>query len=212
MPTVIWYVSATPIGTYIRISNIRFLQMAAWIPCAIGTAWFFEWAYTRMKPWMIGSFFVGIFVLTLVGYPWAIQNEYQKLSGGDAFQFPTKGYMQAIGFIKTITKQDDVVLALPLTGQIIPSYVNRTVYTGSELFYTKDLSRKMDETWAFYHATPLCDAYSLVQKNNIRVVFYGFDEQQAGNAVFSYPFLRLVGSFGTTQLFTVSDDQPKECN
>jgi hypothetical protein len=106
-------------------------------------------------------------------------------------------------FTRTITKPNEVVLALPLAGQIIPSYTDRTVYVGNMEFYTQNLSHKMDQTWAFYNGIPVCDAFRFLKGNNITAVFDGFDEKNTGNAVLRYPFLTLAKTFGVTDVFSV---------
>jgi hypothetical protein len=200
---LLWYVWVTPLSRYVSISNIRFLQVAIWIPLAIGTGYSIEYIIKRF-PFFVGMIVcICLAILTFSGYPKSIQTESGRVFGGYEFQFPKRGYIDALKFTRLITNVNDVVLALPLAGQIIPSYANRTVYVGNMEFYTQSLSHKMDNAWAFYVGIPLCEAHMFVTKNRIMTVFYGYDEQKAGDAVLKYPFLKLAGTFGETKVFAV---------
>ena len=200
----IWYLLGTRFGPLVSISNLRFLQVAVWLPLAVGAGIAVEKIIT-CTPRIVGILVCLLLLfITFLGYPMSIQAETRKVYGDYDFQFPKKGYLDAIRFMRTITDPEDVILAMPLAGQIIPTYTNRTIYVGSKEFYTKDLSHKMDEAWAFYGGIFPCDAFSFVENNRITAVFYGFDEKNAGDAVTRYPFLIKKGEFGETEVYGVN--------
>jgi hypothetical protein len=200
---IIWYLWGTPMSAWVSISNIRFLQVAVFLPLAVGAGTAVEHIVLH-TPRIVGVFVcVFLCVLTFLGYPMSIQTETGRVFGGYEFQFPKSGYIDALKFTRVITNVNDTVLALPLAGQIIPSYANRTIYVGNMEFYTQDLSHKMDSAWAFYVGIPVCKAYSFTKENRITTVFYGYDEKTAGDAVTRYPFLKKAGTFGETEVYSV---------
>jgi hypothetical protein len=177
------------------------LQVAVFLPLAVGAGFAGEYCIARINRIIVILVCIFFLTITFVGYPVSVLGEIRKVYGGEYFQFPKRGYVDAMKFVRTITSINETVLALPLTGQMIPSYANRTVYVGNKEYYTKDLSKKMDDTWVFYKGIPMCEAFLFVKNNKIHTIFYGFDEQKAGDAVTRYPFLKRAGVFGETEVF-----------
>jgi hypothetical protein len=210
IPQIVRALSVSQFSRFVVISNVRFLQMAVWVPLAVGVGWVFEFLVAHLHRAFVFVIVILLLGVTLYGYPTALKVERMRVFGAYEFQFPTYGFLDAIAFVRTVTHPDDVVLALPLAGQIIPSYTDRTVFVGNERFYTNNLGKKMDAAWLFYKGMPVCAAYNLLVQNRIHTVFDGFNEQNTGNAILSYPFLRQAGDFGGTKVFVVSE-KPAEC-
>jgi hypothetical protein len=101
------------------------------LPLAVLAGISIEWMVTHMP--RVVSFVVCLLILlvTFMGYPLSLATESNRIYGAYDFQFPKRGYIAAMKNLRTITGKDDIVLALPLAGQIIPSYANRTVYVGN---------------------------------------------------------------------------------
>jgi len=205
LPHIVWYLLGTPFLPWIHISNVRFLQTAVWLPLAVGAAWALEIIGARAGKIALTLTFIFIAALTFVGYPNSFIADRQKVYGAVEFMYPEISYIDAIKSLRTFTKEGNVILSLPMAGQIIPSYTNRTIYVGNEEYYTKDVSSKMDAAWAFYSGISPCTAFKFATDNRISTVFYSFDEITAGNAVYSYPFLTKAAQFGKTVVFTVNN-------
>lgn len=203
----------------LAVANTRFLQVAVWVPLAVLGAWGLEAVYRKFGRIAFTVFLIVLAVLTFAGYPQAIRFQSQKVFGAADFSYPTKGFMDAIMYLRDVVKPDETVWSLPLAGQIIPSYINRVVYTGNELFYTKDLDFKMRTSWGLYHGdlSP-CDAYRLMKQYRVKAVFYGFDEQHAagdpagvGTTLRKFPFLLPWKRFDTTSVYLFTDTPPTGC-
>ncbi len=194
------------------ISNIRFLQVAIWIPLSIFAAYGMVYIGKRVSKFVLIILSLSLFVITFVGYPATITEQISHMYFTQEYQYPDPGYIAGIQALKTITSPSEHIMTLSLGGMTIPTYINRTVYVG-QIVYTPDIDNKLATSWKFYSgALPVCDAYTLVMKNHIGAVFYSFDEKQAGDAVYYYPFLQPWDSYGTTKIFKVINVAPEGCS
>ncbi len=193
------------------ISNIRFLQMAIWLPLGVlGAYGFFDiWKHLGKAA---GVIILTVFLfLTFVGYPATINEQIHHIYFTYDYSYPKKGYLEAIGKLAQITSKDQTVLSLSLGGMTIPMYVDRTSYVG-QVVYTPDLNAKMAASWQFYKGMSSCEAYKFLKKNRVGAVLYSFDERNAGDAVHFYPFLQSWNRYGDTEIFTVVQSPPAGCN
>ncbi len=197
----------------LSVSNIRFLQMAPWIPMSILASKFIAYLSTIRFGRIISAAFIGAYlIITFIGYPSSLKEQVANVFMDERFVYPSRGWISAIQALDGITKPGENILALPLAGRMIPTYTNRRVYVNSIHSYTKDLDRKLSLVWNFYHGTlPVCDGYHLVKDNGITAVFEGYDEKDQGNAAIGYPFLALVRSFDTTNVYRFTDVKPAGC-
>ncbi len=193
------------------ISNIRFLQMAVWIPLSIFGAYGF-WFLWKKSSLVLRLLLIGILsFLTFVGYPITIEEQLSHMYFSAEYQYPQLGYLQGVRALADITQLNQSIMSLSLAGMTIPTYINRTVYVG-QLVYTPDIDKKLSLAWSFYKGSMSpCEAYKLIKKNNIGSVLYSFDEKNAGDAVKFYPFLQPWNSYGDTQLYKVVDVAPAGC-
>lgn len=193
------------------ISNIRFLQVAVWIPLSIFAAYGVSAMAKKLPQMVMGGIGIVLFTLTFIGYPATIAEQVSHMYFTSQYQYPERGYLQGIEALKTITTPSQSIMSLSLAGMTIPTYINRSVYVG-QVVYTPDIDKKLSLSWKFYSGgLPICEAYELVMKNSIGAVFYSFDEQQAGEAVKYYPFLQPWNTYGSTQIFDVVDVNPEGC-
>ncbi len=193
------------------ISNIRFLQVAVWVPLSILGAVGFSTALQILPSVLRILVIAAMVVLTFVGYPSTVSEQIAHVYFGRDYQYPDIQYVSAIRELGAITKPGEAIMSLSLAGMTIPTYVNRSVYVG-QVVYTPELDKKLAVSWSFFAGTMSpCEAYMLVKTNNIKAVFFSADERQAGNAVSRYLFLQPWNTFGMTTVYTVVDVPPIEC-
>jgi len=200
--------SSIPYFRLFTISNVRLLQMAIVVPSAILSAASLMWVFHRFGK-ITGSVLLILFIsLTILPYPYTIIKQSTHLFGGLDYQYPTIGWMKAVG---SLAGGNGAVLSLPFAGCTITATSNRTVYVGREV-YTINLGQKTDLAFQFYQGTmPLCQAYNLLSDARITDIFYGYDEKTAGGDFTRYPFLQLKKDFKDTQIFSFSEKKPMEC-
>jgi len=193
------------------ISNIRFLQVALWVPLAILGAYGLAFIFRRNGK-IAGAVTLCIFIfLTFAGYPATIQEQVSHIYFSSEYLYPKKGYLEGLSALGTVTKPDGNILSLSLAGMTIPMYVNRTSYVG-QVVYTPQLDEKMKLSWKFFAGgMGACEAYTFLKTNRIGAVFYSFDEANAGGNIRNFPFLQSWNRYGETEVFTVVDSPPAGC-
>lgn len=203
----------------IAIANTRFLQVAVWVPLSILSGYFLSWLHSSFPKRVFAVTTVIITIVTLAGFPQSIRFQREKIYGSPYVTWPTPGYQEAIASLRDLVKEDETIWSLPLAGEIIPGFINRTVYTGNENYYTKDLKRKTDTAWGLYHGNlDNCIIYREMKESRVKAVFYSFDEQKAagdqtgeGKRLREIPFLMPWKGFGDTAIFLFVDARPEEC-
>ena len=193
------------------ISNIRFLQVAVWVPLSILAAYGVSFVWKRASLPIRMVFVCVVLTLTFVGYPSTIAEQISHMYFSANYQYPDPTYLSAMTHLSDITKKNESILSLSLAGMTIPTYINRTVYAG-QIVYTPDIDAKLGRSWKFFSgALSDCEAYALVKDNHIGAIFYSFDERNAGDAVRKYVFVQPWNSYGDTQIFSVIDVTPEGC-
>lgn len=193
------------------ISNIRFLQVAIWVPLSILGAVGFT-TVLRILPSVLRILVIAaMVVLTFIGYPATLSEQISHVYFSREYQYPNTEYVTAIRELRAITKPGEAIMSLSLAGMTIPTYINRPVYVG-QVVYTPELDKKLAVSWSFFAGTMSpCEAYTLLKTNRITAVFFSADERQAGNAVSIYSFLQPWNTFDTTTIYTVVDVPPVGC-
>ena len=200
--------SSIPFFRLFTISNVRLLQMAIVVPLAILSTSSLIWVFHCFGK-ITGSVLLILFIsLTILPYPYTIIKQSTHVFGGFDYQYPTVGWMQAVG---SLAGGNGAVLSLPFAGCTIARASNRTVYVGREV-YTINIGQKTDLAFQFYQGTmPFCQAYAFLSSNMITDVFYGYDEQKAGKGFTGYPFITLASDFNDTQIYRFTGQKPAEC-
>ncbi len=197
-----------PLLRAIPISNVRFLQHAVWIPLGVLAVSGFEIIRKKFgKP--ASAFVVLVFcILTAVGYPNGFTAYSATLPVVNDYDAPTKEWGDAIGALGELPQGR--VFAMQFTSFYIPGLTGRGVYAGRE-YITLKHSEKAANAYQFFRGMDECIAYTLLTTSGFTGVFYGFDEQKAGEAVWSYSFLDVVKRFGNTVVFRVIEQQTPDC-
>lgn len=196
LPASVRFWSAFP------ISNIRFLQVAPWVPLAALSALTIGWIRKRASVHIWGIVLIALIVITLAGYPYAFFGPYWKrFSVADDFSAPTIAYMDAM---RSLQGGQGAVLSLSHAGSMIPAYTGRTVVAGHEVM-TPSFETRAGGAYVFFAGNAgVCDAYAFVRAHHVSDVFWGFDERQAGaGKVISYPFLTVKHEFDGGSIFAV---------
>jgi hypothetical protein len=200
--------------TFIRehpISNIRFLQVAIWVPLGILSAHAVVYLWQQYGKRIAIATLVVFMLLTFVGYPASINGQVNHMYFSAEYTYPKVGYIQAVKALGSVVKPGQVTLSLSLGGVTTPMYINRTTYVG-QVVYTPDREAKMKKSWAFYHGDMhVCEAFAFVKENRVGAVLYSFDEQHAGQAVKFYSFLQPWNTYGETTIYSVVDSKPPGC-
>ena len=194
------------------ISNIRFLQVALWVPLGILAAFGLQAIWKRWGK-LAGPIVLVLFaVLTFAGYPGAMKSQINQVYFSSEYTYPKVGYIKGIGALASVTRPDQATLSLSLGGVTTPMYINRTAYVG-QVVYTPDRETKLKRSWEFFHGDmAACDAYKFLKNNSIGAVLYSFDEHNAGDSVKFYPFLQPWNTYGETTVYTVVDSPPEGGN
>lgn len=196
--------NALSITRFLPISNIRFLQVVVWVPLAILSSYTLVFLRDRFGKKLFTGILVLLAVLTFVGYPQSFAAIRTERFAINPFQTPEVTWFEAIRTMDDIVPQDGVVLSLPFAGNFIPSYTGATVYVGHR-FMTPDFVGRLEDAWSFYRGkTEACEAYRFLRDRRVTHVFYGFDEQQAGESITGYGFLEPVIRKGTTTVYAVN--------
>ncbi|OGG08895.1 hypothetical protein A2154_03840 [Candidatus Gottesmanbacteria bacterium RBG_16_43_7] len=196
----------------LAVSNIRFLQVAIWVPLALAAAKTIYIIRRRFGFWVSAGLWTVLAALTFIGYPASMRTEAQKLYAGWYFSYPTDRFMSAVRSLAEITLPAETVLAMPLIGQIIPGYINRTVYTSGQIYQTYNIDEKMGKAWRFYRGELSdCEAYRLLKDNRIKSIFYGYDERNIGEGVKSYSFVLPWKDYSEVAVYRFIDAKPVEC-
>jgi hypothetical protein len=190
----------------IPLSNVRFLQMAPWIPLGLLTAhglWWFKKHVPR--PVFVITLAVLAF-LTFIGYPSSLQAQVREASVVNNFETPPTDWHRAMTYIEE--EKLGPTMALQHASVYIPAFTGETVYVGRQ-FISQFFEAKAQAAYLFFAGMDACEAYNLVSVNDVRSVFYGFDEGNAG--VLTYPFLTEEKRFGETIVYRVLDTRQQGC-
>ena len=195
----------------LAFSNIRMLQVSLWVPFSILSVYALDFIKHKFGSTVFLVTMTTIIFLTFVGFPETLKTQSTKLFGSNVLMYPSESWMEAIKSFSSIEPKGKAILSLPLAGEFIPPYSGRTVYVGQEV-YTPDHKKKMDLSWQFYRGLiDKCHAYNLVKDNNIGIVFYGYDEKNAGSAIKTYPFMLPYKKIGETEIYLFTDVRPVGC-
>lgn len=183
------------------ISNIRFLQTALWLPISILAANAIGYIRAKWGNTVIVILLAGFAGITLFGYPMSLRTQITELSYFEPYHEPSVDWVAAIRSLDLL-KESGPVLSLHWAGALIPTYSARTAYVGNDVI-TPDYNQKMGSAYRFYSGLPVCDAYKIITDEKVAAVFYGYDEEQRGDAIFNYPFLKERSKNGNTIIFAV---------
>jgi hypothetical protein len=198
-----------PLTSFFPISNIRFLQVVVWVPLAILSSYILVFLRDRFGKKIFAGILAFLAVLTFIGYPQAFAAIRTERFGSNPYQAPEMSWFEAIREMDTTVPSDGVILSLPYAGNYIPSYTGVTVYVGHR-FMTPDFVGRLEQSWAFYSGKMgECEAYRFLRDQRITHVFYGFDEQQAGETITGYGFLEPVIQRGSTTNYVFIPEQSR---
>ena len=199
-----------PLISSLPVNNIRFLQMALPVPLSLLSSVTLLFIRKQFGKWVFFTLCIIIVFLTVVSFPASLVTQIRYMHNGPSFQYPTKGWMDAVLSLEK-GRKDTVVLSLPFAGTAIAGYVNRTVYIG-RAGSTINFSPKTDLAWSVYKGSmPVCETFDFLTHNRIDEVFIGYDEKTVGGDLTRYPFLRLSRDYGDTQIFSFTEKKPMEC-
>jgi len=125
---------------------------------------------------------------------------------GDSTMFEPAAVVQAAHWLATIQGADDIVLALPLTGNELAADIRGRVYVGHGMA-TFDFSAKQRAAETFYRATGnRQDRAAFLVANHIRYVFYGPEERRlSGPDPFAGLPLRVVYQSSEVTIFQLEN-------
>lgn len=189
-----------PLLRQIPISNVRFLQHAVWIPLGVLAVAGLEAAVARFGHAVGVVCLVMVLAVTFIGYPNAYAAYDALLPVANDYDAPRQEWGQGMQALRELPPGP--IFAMKFTSTYIPGLAGRFVYFGRE-FITLQYETKAGNAYTFFRGMDTCEAYDLLKANKFAGVFYGFDEQTAGIAVGSYPFLKPFKSFGSTTIYAV---------
>jgi hypothetical protein len=138
--------------------------------------------------------------LTFIGYPNAYAAYDGLLPVVNEYDTPKQEWGQAMVALRELPPGP--IFAMKYSSTFIPGLAGRFVYFGRE-FITLQYELKAGKAYTFFRGMDFCEAYNLLKANTFAGVFYGFDEQTAGTAVTTYPFLKPWKTFGSTTIYSV---------
>lgn len=216
-PIVAWAIGVPLVVLLMLVKPIqhplRFTEMAAYIPLGLLTAYVcmraFQFLQKKKVSPVVGSVVMTFpFLFILYGglamyhqYLWQKDFVDQKIIAGwpaipmnNYIVYPSKGFIDAIGFIDSSTDTQSIILTELTAGNFIPARTGRRVYVGHENTSYKE--EKLVLAKEFYQGkTDPKAAYAWMQKEGITHVFVGPEEKLDMTGVdlpTVYPFLRQV--------------------
>jgi len=120
--------------------------------------------------------------------------------------YPSRGFMNAIDFIKTQLPKDSVIFSDMTAGNYIPAYAGKNVFVGHDNTVNKE--EKYDRMQAFFRGyLSSNEAYQLIRTYGVTHVFVG--PQEIGIVGYrdpktTYPFLRQIYSSSDIQIYEVN--------
>jgi len=177
------------------LSTLRFFQTPAYIFLAIGSSELIITLFNKIKAHYLKLltliFVLLITIISIPSYIISFRNQFNEFQPWFWNIYPTKGYVNALMWLKNNSPLESVVLSNSLAGNIIPGISGNTVYVG-HMVSTINYQQKDETVKKFLSGTmPENEARKLMKDGRIDFVILNWGEPERVEKN-NYPFLKKV--------------------